>query len=72
MGLIEANSRPDEIVLAFWPGYIFESGRRYLPGLENNFVYRIMNKIAPAERTRYHVISHDQVMSAISPAKQRC
>jgi hypothetical protein len=64
--LIETNSRPDEVVLSLWPGYVFGSGRRYFPGLENHFVYRIMNKIGPAERARYHVISHDQVMSAIS------
>lgn len=64
--LIEANSRPDEVVLSFWPGYVFSSGRRYFPGLENHFVYRIMNKIDAKERTRYHIISHDQVLSAIS------
>ncbi len=64
--LIEANSRPDEVVLSFWPGYVFLSGRRYFPGLENHFVYRIMDKIGPAERARYHVVSHDQVLSAIS------
>jgi hypothetical protein len=64
--LVEANSRPDEVVLSFWPGYIFSSGRQYFPGLENHFVYRIMNKTDAAERTRYHIVSHDQVMSAIS------
>jgi len=64
--LIEADSRPDEVVLSFWPGYIFESGRQYFPGLENNFVYRIMNKINPAEKARYHIISPDRIMSAIS------
>ena len=64
--VIEANSRPDETVLSFWPGYVFASGRRYFPGIENHFVYRIMNKISSAERARYHVVSHDQVLSAIS------
>jgi hypothetical protein len=64
--LIEANSSPDEVVLSLWPGYVFASGRRYFPGLENHFVYRIMNKIGPAERTRYQVVSHDQVINAIS------
>jgi hypothetical protein len=64
--LIEANSRPDEVVLSFWPGYVFESGRRYFPGLEDHFVYRIMNKIGPAEKAQYHVISHDRIMNAIS------
>jgi len=64
--LVEANSRPDEVVLSFWPGYVFSSGRQYFPGLENHFVYRIMNKTDAPEKTRYHIVSHDQVMSAIS------
>jgi hypothetical protein len=34
--------------------------------LEDHFVYRIMNKISPEERARYHVISKDQVMCAIN------
>jgi Dolichyl-phosphate-mannose-protein mannosyltransferase len=64
--LIKANSGPDEDVLSFWPGYVFESGRQYFPGLENNFVYRIMNRTDPAEKARYHIISSDRVMSALS------
>ena len=64
--VIEANSRPDEVVMSFWPGFVFESGRRYFPGLEDHFVYRVMNKISPEERAHYHVISKDQVMRAIT------
>jgi len=64
--VIESNSRPDEVVMSFWPGFVFESGRRYFPGLEDNFVYRIMNKISPEERARYHVLSKDQVTRAIT------
>ncbi len=64
--VVEANSGPDEVVMSFWPGFVFESGRRYFPGLEDHFVYRVMNKISPEERARYHVISKDQVMRAIT------
>jgi hypothetical protein len=64
--LIAINTRPGEEVLSFWPGYVFGSGTQYFPGLENQFVYRIMNKVSPAERARYHVISPDTVMRAIS------
>ncbi len=67
--VVEANSGPDEVVMSFWPGFVFESGRRYFPGLENHFVYRIVNKISPEERARYHVISKDQVMRAITGRK---
>jgi hypothetical protein len=64
--VVEANSSPDEVVLSFWPGFVFESGRRYFPNLEDHFVYRVMNKITAEERVRYHVISKDQIMNAIT------
>jgi hypothetical protein len=64
--VVETNSNPDEVVMSFWPGFVFESGRGYFPGLENHFVYRIINKISPEERARYHVISKDQIMRAIA------
>jgi len=64
--VVEANSSPDEVVMSFWPGYVFESGRRYVPGLEDHFVFRIMNKITSQERSRYHVISQEQVLRAIN------
>jgi hypothetical protein len=64
--VIEANTSPDEVVMSFWPGFVFESGRRYFPGLENHFVYRVMNKMSPEERTRMHVVSKDQIMRAIT------
>ena len=64
--VIEANSRPDDVVLSFWPGYVFESGRRYFPGMEDQFVYRITNMIGPEARARYHVVSTEAVTTAIS------
>lgn len=64
--VVEANSSADEVVMSFWPGFVFESGRRYFPGLEDHFAYRVINKISPEERVRYHVISKDQVMRAIT------
>jgi hypothetical protein len=63
---IEANSRPGDVVLSFWPGYVFESGRQYFPGMEDQFVYRITNMISPEARLRYHVVSTDALMTAIS------
>jgi hypothetical protein len=63
--LIEANSAPRETILSFWPGYVFESGRSYWPGVEDNFIYRITNKISSRDQSRYHVASINQVMRAI-------
>ncbi|HEV2383050.1 MAG TPA: glycosyltransferase family 39 protein [Terriglobia bacterium] len=63
---IEANSRSDDEVLSFWPGYVFESGRQYVAGMEDPFVYRIMGRISPEARARYHVVSQDQIIRAVS------
>jgi hypothetical protein len=63
---IKVNSRPDDIVLSSWPGYVFESGRRYFPGMENHMVFRITSRISQRARTRYHVVSKDEVLSAVS------
>jgi dolichyl-phosphate-mannose-protein mannosyltransferase len=65
---IKANSRPGDVVLSFWPGYVFESGRRYFPGLTDHFVYRITSRIGSESRSRYHVVSKDQVTNAVSTA----
>ncbi len=63
---IKANSSPDDVVLSFWPGYVFGSGRRYFPGMEDHFVYRITNMMSSEARARYHVVSTDQVTRAVS------
>ena len=64
--IVEANTSPDEVVLSSWPGFVFQSGRQYFPGLEDHFVYRVMNHTSSEERARYHIISKDQIMSAIN------
>jgi hypothetical protein len=64
--VIEANSSANDVVLSFWPGYVFESGRQYFPGSENHFNYLVGYKISPEARTRYHILSKQEVTNAIS------
>ena len=64
--VIEANSKADDVVLSLWPGYVFESGRRYFPGAEDHFNYAVARKIDPEARSRYHVIFNDEIMSAVA------
>lgn len=66
---VEANSAPLDVVLSFWPGYVFESGRQYFPDLEDNFVYRIMAHTTSDEKARFHVVSHEQIMAGISECR---
>ncbi|MCP4547329.1 MAG: glycosyltransferase family 39 protein, partial [bacterium] len=50
---LRAHTEPEDVVLSFWPGYVFESGRRYFPGLENHFGLRIASGLSPEEHRRY-------------------
>lgn len=64
--VLEANSREDDVVLSIWPGYVFEAGRRYFPGSENQFGYDVASKISSEARAQYHVISKEEVRRALS------
>ncbi len=63
---VEINSAPNDVVLSFWPGYVFESGRRYFPGLEDNFTNRVTDLVTPSERIRYHLVRTSEVLDAVS------
>jgi len=67
--VLEANSRENDAVLSIWPGYVFESGRRYFPGSENQFNYAVGSKLSPEARARYHLLSGADVVDAISSGK---
>jgi hypothetical protein len=64
--VLKANTHEDDVVLSIWPGYVFESGRRYFPGSENQFNYDISAKVNPEARARYHLLSKQGVIDAIS------
>jgi 4-amino-4-deoxy-L-arabinose transferase-like glycosyltransferase len=66
--IVRANSAPDATVLSVWPGYVFESGRRCFPGAENEFVYSVARRVTPEIRDRYHLVSKDEVLHAVSAA----
>jgi len=63
---IEVNGSPNDVVLSFWPGFVFESGTRFLPGSEDQFVYSVTNKISADARSRYHIISKDEMIAAVT------
>ena len=63
---ISANSRPNEVVLSFWPGFLFESQRSYFPGMEDQFALRIMNHLTRPQRELYRLTSNQRIMQAIT------
>jgi Dolichyl-phosphate-mannose-protein mannosyltransferase len=64
--LVQANSRPNDVVISIWPGYVLESGRRYFPGTENHFNYPVAANVSPATRRRFHLVSGEEIIAAVS------
>jgi len=64
--IVRANSSPNAVVLSIWPGYVFESGRKCFPGGENEFGYMASERLSPEVRERYHLISREEVLRALS------
>jgi hypothetical protein len=63
-GAIEARTAQGDTVMAFWPGYVFESGREYMPGLENQFALGVSEKLTLDEKVHYHVAGKELVLKA--------
>ena len=63
---VKSSSNPGDVVLSLFPGYVFESGRQYFPALEDQFTFRIMDKIGTEEAARYHIVSKGKILNAVS------
>jgi Dolichyl-phosphate-mannose-protein mannosyltransferase len=63
---VKFNSNPTDVVLSLFPGYVFESGRQYFPGLEDQFTFRIIDKITPDVAARYHIVSKEMILHAVA------
>ena len=63
--MIAAKTPKHAKVLAFWPGYIYESGRRHYPGMENHFALGVSPEIPLAERREFHIPSLAGVLAAV-------
>ncbi len=62
---IESRTEPDSIVLAFWSGYVFESGRRFVPGMENHFALGVSEQLPLNQKIEYHVAGKEILLKAI-------
>jgi hypothetical protein len=68
---IDARTRPGEEVLASWPGYLFGTHARPVPGLENDFGPHDAEPLEPAEARRNHLITDEQVEALIRARRTR-
>lgn len=62
---IEARTEPDDLVLAFWSGYVFETERRFLPGLENHFSLGVSEKLTLQQQVDYRIAGKELLLQAI-------
>ncbi len=70
---IDAASAPGEHVLAFWPGYLFGSHARVVPGFENDFSMEgVVNaKLSEADARRYRLVSPRHMTDFIAGRRSR-
>lgn len=62
---VRACSEPDDVVFSLWPGYVFGSGRRFLPGMENHFAIGVSAGLGGADRSRFRIPNHRSVTNAL-------
>lgn len=66
---IQRHTVETDTVISPWPGYACESGRQFLPGLENQFALPISANISPADQKRYRIAGKDSIISALNQGK---
>jgi hypothetical protein len=64
---VDRRTRPGEVVLSFWPGYIYESHVRQLPGLESDFepATAANEHLSGARAKYYRLLSTEGLQRAI-------
>ena len=63
---IDEIASPGEVVGSFWPGYVFQTKTVPLPGLENDFVLPVAEKMTGQQRDHYHVLSLGEIESSLA------
>lgn len=62
---IMSRTEPGDIVLAFWSGYVFESEREYVFGMENHFAIGVSERLNLVEMVDYRIAGKDMILKAI-------
>jgi hypothetical protein len=70
---VDRHAHKGEIVLAFWPGFVYESHVRQLPGLEDDFAPAAIDHthLSAARAAEYHMLSSEQIAHVIRSHKIR-
>ena len=64
---VDRHAQEGEVVLAFWPGFVYESHARQISGLESDFAPAAVanGHISEARAAEYHMLSTSQIAKAI-------
>jgi hypothetical protein len=68
---LDPRTEPGEEVLASWPGYLFGTDAKPVPGLENDFAPHDAEPLTPEQARRYHLLTAAQVEQAIRERRTR-
>jgi hypothetical protein len=64
---VDRLTHENEVVLAFWPGFVYETHARQIPGFENDFGPAAVhnNHLSPARAAKYRMLSSNDIARAI-------
>jgi hypothetical protein len=63
---IDEIASPGEVVASFWPGYLFQTHAVPWPGLENDFVLTVADRMTAQQREQYHVLTLADIRSGLA------
>lgn len=63
--------KEDEVVYALWPGFLVNSKAKAIPGMENNFGYKIAAKFSAAERARFKLMTQGEQRQVLADSEVR-
>ncbi|MFT5232244.1 MAG: hypothetical protein ACI9UK_000919 [Candidatus Krumholzibacteriia bacterium] len=62
---IVEHTEPGDVVLAFWSGYVFESEREYVFGMQNHFAIGVSERLSLVEMVDYKIAGKEVILKAI-------
>jgi hypothetical protein len=64
---VDRLTHENEVVIALWPGFVYETHARQIPGLESDFGPAAVdnNHLSPARAAKYRMISSGDIARAI-------
>jgi hypothetical protein len=70
---VDDVARPGEVVLSTWPGWLYETHARQLPGLESDFIPSVVanSHLSAARAREYHMLSNADLAQTVRSRRVR-